>query len=78
MVITFLENALNLKYVFLLMPQSPQSKEIFENIFPQDERGEGNYDLLYFAEIWRWLATFVLYFSWFVIFLNVMALQFCE
>ena len=57
----------------------PQSKEFFENLFPQDERGEGNYDLLYFAEIWRWLATFVyLYFSWFVIFLNVMALQFCE
>ena len=57
----------------------PQSKEFFENLFPQDQRGGGNYDLLYFAEIWRWLATFVyLYFSWFVIFLNVMALQFCE
>ena len=35
MVITFLENALNLKYVFLLMPQSPSQKNVLKIFFPK-------------------------------------------
>ena len=49
--------------------------------FPQEERGGGNYVALskFDQKMWRWLGTLVyLYFVWFVIFLNVMALQVCE
>ena len=47
----------------------------------QEKRGGGNYDLLekFNQKRWRWLGTLVfLYFVWFIIFLNVMALLFCE
>ena len=47
-VFTFLENALSL--CIFLMSQSPNSKrqvEFFENLFPQGEKGRGNYNLLY-------------------------------
>ena len=49
--------------------------------FPQDERGGRNYVALskFDQKIRRRLRTLVyLYFVWFVIFLNKMALQVCE
>ena len=48
MVFTFLEYALNL-WIFNHAPvfQSKLQIEFSENLFSQDEKGEGNYDLLY-------------------------------
>ena len=75
--LTFLENAFNL-FIFTHDPV-PHSKllvEFFEKFC---------WRKLWFAlsrfnqKIWRWLGTLVyLHFVWFVIFLNVMALQFCK
>ena len=46
-VFTFQENALNLCICTLApVPHSKLEVEVFENLFPQDERGGGNYDLL--------------------------------
>ena len=83
MVFTFPENALNQS--FLLMPPVPHLKlqvEFFENLFPPRRK---RWRKLWFAlskfnqKIWRSLGTLVyLHFAWFVIFLNVMALQFFE
>ena len=50
MVFTFLENALNLCiFTHAPVPHSKFQAEFFENLFSQvqDERGGGNYDLLY-------------------------------
>ena len=48
MVFTFTENALNLCiFTHGLVPHSNLQVEFFENLFPQDERDGGNYDLLY-------------------------------
>ena len=45
---TFLENALNLCiFTHSPVPQSKLKVEFFENLFPQEERGGRNYDLLY-------------------------------
>ena len=82
-VFTFLENALNLCiFTHALVPHSKFQVEFFENLFPPRWKG---WRKLWFAiskfnqKIWRWLGTLVyLYFVWFVIFLNVMALQVCE
>ena len=82
-VFTFLENALNLCiFTHAPVPHSKFQAEFFENVFPPRRKG---WRKLWFAlskfnqKIWRWLGTLVyLYFVWFVIFLNVMALQFCE
>ena len=47
MVLTFLENALNLCiFTHAPVPNSKFQVEVLE-MFPQDERGGGNYDLLY-------------------------------
>ena len=55
---------------------------VFENMFPPRRK---RWRKLWFAlskfyqKIWRWLGTLVyLHFIWFVIFLNVMALQYFE
>ena len=83
MVFTLLENALNLcSFTHAPVPNSEFQVKFFENLFPPRRKG---WRKLWFAllkfnqKIWRWLVTLVyLYFVWFVIFLNVMALQFCE
>ena len=72
-------------YAFLLMPQFPTQNSwcnFLKICFPQGPKTKG-WRKLWFAllkfsqKIWRWLETLVyLYFAWFVIFLNVMALQF--
>ena len=48
MVFTFLENALNL-YIFThaAVPHSKLQTGFFKIMFPQDKRGEENYDLIY-------------------------------
>ena len=81
---TFRENALNL-CIFTHAPLVPHSKVqvgFFENLFPPRRNG---WKKLWFAlskvnqKIRRWLGKLVyLHFVWFVIFLNVMALQFCK
>ena len=43
MVFTFLENVLNL----CIFTHLPIQVEFFENLFPEDEMGGGNYDFLY-------------------------------
>ena len=68
----------------LLMPLSPQnSRQNFLKKFFSPRRN--GWRKLWFAlskfnqKIWRWLGTLVnLHFIWFVIFLNVMALQSCK
>ena len=49
MVLTFLENALNLGiFTHAAVPHSKLQAEFFENLFPPTaERGGENYDLLY-------------------------------
>ena len=48
MLFTFLENALNLGiFTHAPVPQSKLEVEFFENLFPQDKKGERNYDSLY-------------------------------
>ena len=83
MVFTFRENAMNLCiFTHAPVPHSKLQVKFFENLFPPRRK---RWRKLWFAlskfnqKIWRWLGTLVyLYFVWFVIFLNVMALQFCE
>ena len=72
MVFTFLENALNL-CIFTHAPALHSKLQVgfFENLFPPKWKG--------WRKLWFALSKLVyLYFVWFVIFLNVMALQFCE
>ena len=68
-------------YSCLSPPLKPPGR-FFENLFPPRQKGWRKlwFALLQFNQkIWRWLGTLVyLYFVWFLIFLNVMALQFCE
>ena len=83
MVLTFVENALNLSiFTHAPVPHSKLQVESFENLLPTRWKGSRKlwFDLLKFNEkIWRWLGTLVyLHLAWFVIFLNVMALQFCK
>ena len=82
-VFTFLENALNL-CIFTRAPVAHSKLQVkfFDNLFPPRQK---KWRKLWFAlskfnqKIWRWLGTLVyLYSVWFVIFLNVMALQVCE
>ena len=48
MVFAFLENALNLDiFTHAPVPHSKFHAEFYENLFPQDERGGENYDLVY-------------------------------
>ena len=73
MVFTFLENeSLNLCiFTQTPFPHSKLQVEVFENLFPLRRKGRRK---LRFA-----LSKLVyLYFVYFVIFLNMMALQFCE
>ena len=83
MLLTFLENGLN-RCIFMQVPvpHSELQPEIFENLFPPRRKGwrKLGFALSKFNQkIWRWLGTLVyLYFAWFVIFLNVIALQFCK
>ena len=73
-------------YVFLLMSQFPTQNSRQNHLkicFPQEKRGGGNYVICFFkiqTENMKmtWNISFYLYFVWFVIFLNMMALQFCE
>ena len=52
MLVTFLENALNLCiFNHALVPHSKLQVEFYENLFPQNEMGGGNYDLLYYDSI---------------------------
>ena len=74
MVLTFIENALNLcMFTHAPVPHSKLQVEIFKNLFPPRQRG---WRKLWFAlskfnkKIWRWLGTLFLP--------NVLALQFCE
>ena len=83
MVFTFLENALNLcVFTYAPVPHSKLQIEFFENLFPPRPKGWGKpwFGLWKLNQkIWRWLGTLVyLNFVWFVIFLNVIALLFCE
>ena len=82
LVFTFRENALNLCILLYPSPPLKTPGRIFENLFPPRQKG---WRKLWFIlskfnqKIWRWLGTLVyLHFVWFVFFLNVMALQFCE
>ena len=66
---------------FCSCPTSPiktPGRIFWKSASPQDEKGGGNYDLLYQKlnqKISRWPGKFIyLYFVQFVIFLNVMAL----
>ena len=81
-VFTFLENALNL-YIFTHAPLPHSKHQVEKSVSPKTEGVEkaiicstiSKFD----QKIWRWLGTFVyLDFAWFVIFLNVKALQFCK
>ena len=78
-----------LAHKFLL--SRPKQKEIthstrkdsFENLFPpRAELGIGGYDFplsKFSQKIWRWLGILdFLYFVWFALISNVMALQFCK
>ena len=78
-----------LAHKFLL--SRPKQKEIthstrkdsFENLFPPGaELGIGDYDFTlskFSQKIWRWLGILdFLYFVWFALISNVMALQFCK
>ena len=74
-------------YWYLVTPQFPSQHlrcNVLKICFPQGPRTNWSwkiwFSLLNFNQkIWRWLGTIVyLYFVWFVIFLNVMALLFCE
>ena len=48
MMFTFPENALNLRtFTHTAVPHSKLHVELLRICFPQDERGGGNYDLLY-------------------------------
>ena len=48
MVFAFLENTLNLcTFTHAPIPHSKLQVEFLENLFPQDERGGGNYELVY-------------------------------
>ena len=83
MLLTFLENGLNwCIFMHVPVPHSELQPEIFENLFPPRRKGwrKLGFALSKFNQkIWRWLGTLVsLYFAWFVIFLNVIALQFCK
>ena len=49
---------------------SPKTKEVKKTVIALSK---------FVQKIWRWLGTLgSLYFIWFIIFLNVMALQFCK
>ena len=86
MLLTFLENALNLGiFTHVPVPQSKLEVEFFENLFPPRQKGWAElwFALLkYNQKISRWPGTlsYLNYFTfaWFIIFLNVMALKFCE
>ena len=78
MALTFLENALN-----LCMPQSPTQNSRYNFLkvcSPQDEKGGENYYLLYQNLIRKYkdFLEHYLYFTLFVILLNVMPVQFCN
>ena len=78
---TFLKNALNLGlFTHAPVPQSKLVAEFFENrFFPATETGGQKYNLLYQNSVRKYevdLKHGYLYFVWFVIFLNVMALKF--
>ena len=78
---------MNWIYAFLHMPQFPTQNSRYNFLkicFPQGPRTKG-WRKLWFAflkfnqKIWRWHGTLVhVYVVWFIIFLNVMALLFCE
>ena len=78
-----LENVLNLCiFSHAPVPHSKLQVQIFEFSPSANNKGWGK---LWFAlskfnqKIWRWLGTLVyLYFVWFIFFLNVIALLFCE
>ena len=82
-VFLFLENALNLCiFTHAPVPHSKFQLEFFENLFPSTRKG---WRKLWFARskfnqnIWRWPGTlFYLHFVWFLIILNMMALEFCK
>ena len=70
MVLTFLENALNLCiFTHTLVPDSKLQVELFENLFPpiRNRWGKLRFALSKFNhKIWRWLGTLAcLYFIWF-------------
>ena len=74
MVVTFLENTLNVGIsTHALVLHSKFQGEFFETLL--GETGGWFFN----QKIWIWLETLgYLYFVWFVIFLNMMALQFCK
>ena len=82
-VFVFLKKGLNLRiFTHALVPHSKLQAEFFENLFPPRRKG---WRRPWFAlsklnqKIWRWHGTLVyLCFLWFILFLNVMALQFCK
>ena len=84
MVFPFLENALNLcNFTHAAVPHSKLQVESFENPFPPRQKRWRKLWWLALSKfnqkIWRWLGTLIyLHFVWFVIFLNVMVLQFCK
>ena len=73
------ENAFNL-YIFThaSVLHSKLQAEFFENLFPPRQK-EWRTLSKFNQKIWVWLGILLYsYFVWFVIFVNVMALQFCE
>ena len=68
MVFTFPEDALNLCiFTHVSVPHSKLQVELFENLFPQEERGGGNYVICFFkiqTENMKmtWNISFYLYF----------------
>ena len=83
-----LENELNL-FIFTHVPV-PHSKlqvQFLENLFPPRAKNKGAEEAMICfiiiqsdQKIWRWYGTvvYLLYVAWFIIFVNVMALLFCE
>ena len=81
MIFTFLENELGLCiFTHASVLHSKLQEEFFENLFSSRQKG---WKKLWFTsskfnqKIWRWTLV-CLHIVWFVIFRNVMALQFCE
>ena len=83
MVFTFQEITLNLCiFTHASIPHSKLQAEFLKNLFPARRKRWRKlwfYLLKFNQKIQRWLGTLsYLYFLWFIIFLNVMSLQFCK
>ena len=80
MVFTFSGNALNL-CIFTHVPSPPlktPGKIFWKSVSPKTKEEEKTLSK-FKQKTWSWLGTLVyLYLVWFVIFLNVMTLHFCE